>query len=119
VGGLLTDAAPDIRRAALLALRPGDAPPAAALADPDPGVATAAAVALCRRASAGGTPVAAPSRPLREVARGDDTPIEDAVELLPCLASSGDPADREALEQLRQAKSRALRDRAAELLDGR
>jgi hypothetical protein len=129
---LLGDAAPAIRRATLLAQRARDELPVSAmqraLADGDPGVVSAAAVAWCRRrlyaggkgpeltrlpaAPAPGTP---PGPALRDLAAAEATPVEDALELLPCLALSGDPADRHALEQLRKSKVLPVKARATEL----
>jgi hypothetical protein len=132
--GLLGDGNPAVRRGALLAQRARDELPAQslkqALGDPDPTVASAAAVVWCRhRLLAGPKPPtaaelarlpAAPAPgsntpPLRDLAANEATPVEDAVELLPCLALSSEAADRQALEQLKRSKAPALRARAAEL----
>jgi hypothetical protein len=133
--GLLADGSPAVRRAALLAQRARDELPAQtlrqALADPDPAVVSAAAVAWCRhrllagprptpaseltRLPAGPPPGTSTAPPLRELAVAETTPVEDAVELLPCLALSSDAADRQALDQLRKSKTPALRARATEL----
>jgi hypothetical protein len=129
---LLSDGAPAIRRAALLAWRANEELPAATLrqglVDGDRGVVSATAVAWCRhRLQAGARPpspeltrlpAATPGGgvpPLRELIAAESTPVEDAIELLPCLAASTDPADRQALEQLRRAKTPAVRTRATEL----
>jgi hypothetical protein len=132
---LLTDGNPAVRRAALLAQRPRDEVPAQslrqALGDADPGVVSAAAVAWCRhrllaglkpptaaelaRLPAAPPPGTASNPPLRELASAETTPVEDAVELLPCLALSPDAADRQALEQLKKSKAPPLRARATEL----
>jgi hypothetical protein len=118
VATLAFDGSAEIRRAAFLALRPRDDLPGAALrqaaGDKDPAVASAAAVAVCRRRRAGvkasdGEPA------LRTVALAESTPVEDAVEILSCLASSSDSGDKQALEQLKRAKAPALRARATEL----
>jgi hypothetical protein len=138
LGPLLSDPQPAIRRAALLAQRARDEIPSTllrqALADPDPGVVSALAVAWCRhrllagprattaadlaRLPAGPSGGGNPTPPLRELAAAESTPVEDALELVPCLAVSSDPADRHALEQLRKAKSPLLRARAGELAAG-
>jgi len=131
---LLADAAPPVRRAVLLAQRVRDEIPAPALkqalGDADPGVVAAAAVAWCRhRLIAGPKPPTAaeltrlpaappgpsPIPPLRELAAAEATAVEDAVELLPCLAASTDAADKQALEQLKKSKVPAVKARAAEL----
>ena len=57
--------------------------------------------------------------PLRDLTAAEATPVEDAVELLPCLAASTEPADRQALEQLRKSRVPAVKARAAELGSGR
>lgn len=134
---LLGDGAPAIRRAVLLAQRVRDELPATslkqALGDSDPTVVAAAAVAWCRhRLQAGNkgptaaelgrlpaAPAGAPTPPLRELASAETTPVEDAVELLPCLAASPEPADKQAMEQLRRSKVPALKARAAELGSGK
>jgi hypothetical protein len=133
---LLGDGAPAIRRAVLLAQRVRDELPAAslkqALGDSDPTVVAAAAVAWCRHrlqagskgptaAELGRLPAApaAPTPPLRELTAAEATPVEDAVELLPCLAASSEPADKQAMEQLRKSKVPALKARAAELGSGK
>jgi hypothetical protein len=133
---LLSDGAPAIRRAVLLAQRARDEIPAAslrqAMSDPDPAVVSAAAVAWCRHrlvaspAPRGAdsprlpaAPAGGPTPPLREVTAAEATPVEDAVELLPCLAASTESADRQALEQLRKSRSPVLKARAAELEGGK
>jgi hypothetical protein len=123
LGPLLADSAPEVRRAGLLALRPRDdlATPELqkAIADPDPGVVSAAAVTWCRRRLA--QPAAAPMPTsmlplLRALALSEATSVEDALEMLPCLAGSTDQADRGALEQLKKSsKVPLLRTRATEL----
>jgi hypothetical protein len=125
LGSLLGDPSPAVRRAVLLALRPRDDLPTPELqkgiADTDPGVVSGAAVAWCRRRLAlpAATPLASSMLPLlRALAQADSTIIEDAVELLSCLAGSADQADRQALEQLKRSKVPLLRTRAAELTGG-
>jgi len=132
---LLGDGSPAVRRAALLAQRARDEVPAPslkqALADADPTVVSAAAVAWCRHRLLAGPkaptaaelsrlPAAPPPGtyglpPLRELALAETTPVEDVVELLPCLALSTENADRQALEQLRRSKAAPIKARAAEL----
>lgn len=114
---LLNDPAPEIRRAALLAVRSKDAAPQPALkhglGDPDRRVSSAAAVAWCRTQRAPG-----PSGvPLRELILPDTVAVEDVMEVLPCLAISGEDADRKALEQIKRHKAAILRARAGELLE--
>lgn len=124
VAPLARDPHPEIRRAALLAGRPDhDAFVTAArdsLAATEPRVAAAAAVALCRRrVSARAEAAVAAGARMRELAAAEDTPVEDAAEILPCLAASGDAEDRRTLERIRDRRSGPLRDRAAELLRAR
>jgi hypothetical protein len=119
---LLADTAPAVRRAALLALRPRDDLATSelqrAIADADPAVVSAAAVAWCRRwlAHPAAAPLAGSMLPLlRALALSEATSIEDSVELLPCLSSSSQPADQQTLEQLRRSRVPLLRARASEL----
>jgi hypothetical protein len=123
LGPLLTDGAATVRRAGLLALRPRDqlATPELqkAIADSDPGVVSAAVVTWCRRRLAQPTtaPLTSSMLPLlRALVMTDATSIEDALEMLPCLATSSDAADRQALEQIKKSsKVPLLRTRATEL----
>ncbi len=128
---LLRDPAPELRRAAWLATT-GGAPPSGAvrtaLDDPDPRVAGAAGAAVCRHSLSPlpGTPTGAPAAPtttparsLRDIVRADDVPAEDVIEILPCLARSGSPDDRAALEALGAGHVSPVRDRATELLGPR
>jgi hypothetical protein len=64
-------------------------------------------------------PATAPPRSLRDIVRADDVPAEDVIEMLPCLARSGDPDDRLALEALAAGRVSPVRDRATELLGPR
>jgi hypothetical protein len=119
---LLADPVAAVRRAALLALRPRDelAGPdlQRAIADADSGVVSAAAVAWCRRrlAQPAAAPLVASMLPLvRALALSEATSVEDAVEMLPCLAGSADAADKQAIEQLKRSKAPLLRARAVEL----
>lgn len=123
---LTHDAAPAIRRAAVLVSAAGPGREAIlreAIADPDRGVSAAAVAAECRvegRVGAGGkeTPPGAQSiATARALATAPTTPPEDAVEMLDCLAAAGTPADRALLDELRRRPPSALRDRAVELGD--
>jgi hypothetical protein len=123
---LAHDAAPAIRRAAVLVSAVGTSRETIlrdAIADPDRGVRAAAVAADCRvegRMGAGGkeTPPSAQSiGAARALATAPTTPAEDAVEMLDCLAAAGTPADRALLDGLRRGPPSALRDRAVELGD--
>jgi hypothetical protein len=127
---LAHDREPAVRRAALLALPPGDkATLREGLGDPDPGVAAAAAATLCRAAEpTAPLPALAPARAkpdaaleaaatsARALVTANGTRPEDAVEMLACLAATRTPADHALLEKLRQAGVPPVRARAAELL---
>ncbi len=122
---LLRDPAPALRRAAALAL-PARAPAQVAalrehLTDEDPAVAAAAAVGLCRArltmAATAGIP-ANEAATLRALIQADATPVEDAVELVPCLAAVGTEAERKVLEQLRRGRISPLQRRAHEAVEG-
>ena len=126
LAGLAHDAAPAIRRAAVLVSAAGPAREGVlreAIADPDRGVSAAAVAADCRvegRVGADGkeTPPGAKSiATARVLATAPTTPPEDAVEMLDCLAAAGTPADRALLDELRRRPPSALRDRAVELGD--
>ena len=54
---------------------------------------------------------------LRDLVTAEATPVEDAVEMLPCLRASSRNADDKVLEQLRKGHPSPLRARAAELMD--
>lgn len=125
LGPLLSDGNAAVRRAAVMALRPRDDLPIPelqkAIADSDPGVVSAAAVVWCRHRLIlpASTPLASSMLPLlRALALAEATTIEDAVELLPCLAGSPDKADQQAIEQLKKSKVPLLRTRATELGGG-
>jgi hypothetical protein len=128
---LLRDPTPSIRRAAALVLRPPQRLAtggfASGIRDIDRSVATASAAALCEAlAMPGGAGAGSGSgsrEPIweqtREAARrlvvANDTPAEDAVEMLDCL----DPSlatDRQMLERFRGRRRTPLGDRAAEIL---
>ena len=124
LAALTHDAAPAIRRAAILVSAAGPRREAVlreAVADPDRGVSAAAVAADCRvegRVGSGGkeTPPGAQSiATARALATAPTTPPEDAVEMLDCLAAAGTPADRALLDELRRRPPSALRDRAVEL----
>jgi hypothetical protein len=116
----------------------------ARLTDPVPRVAAAAGAILCARRLEG-PPTSPTSRaPARPPARGapsvsspgstpggkqptpvafrtlvmsGETPVEDAVEMLPCLQRSADPADRRAFEEVREGRASPLRERARQLAE--
>jgi len=121
---LAHDAAPAIRRAAVLVAAVGERREPLlreAIADPDRGVSAAAVAADCRiegRLGAGGKekpPAAQAIATARALATAPATPAEDAVEMLDCLAAAGTLADRALLDGLRRGPPSALRDRAVEL----
>jgi hypothetical protein len=125
LGRLLSDTTPAVRRAAVMALRPRDnltiPELQKAIADSDSGVVSAAAVAWCRHRLVlpAATALATSMLPLlRALALSESTTVEDAVEVMPCLAGSSDPADRKAIEQLKRSKVPLLRTRAEELGGG-
>jgi hypothetical protein len=90
----------EIRRAAVLAL-PFDGSQVAqqalvaATKDADSKVAAAAGARLCRTRTS-----AANATPLRQLALAADVLAEDVVDMLPCLATSKEPADHQAIDQL-------------------
>ena len=112
---VLRDPSPEIRRAAVLVTLPTNVRTLSTLReaskDPDASVASAAGAALCRQQL---TPrvksVPGPARPLREFVVAQSTPVEDAAEMLSCLADSMDPTDVKTLEDLRAKGSPLLRD---------
>jgi hypothetical protein len=123
---LAHDAAPAIRRAAVLVSAGGAGRQTVlreAMVDPDRGVSAAAVAADCRvegRMGGGGkeTPPSAQAiAAARALATAPTTLPEDAVEMLDCLAAAGTPADRALLDGLRRGPPSALRDRAVELGD--
>jgi hypothetical protein len=108
---LLSSHEPDIRRAAVLALQPEPATNGALLAvakDSDGRVAAAAGARLCSRQAKNRPLPGQP--PLRQLALAQDAAPEDVIEILPCLATSSDPADQSALESLRESGPSAVRD---------
>ncbi len=117
---LVRDASPEIRRAVLLTIRPREAAAMAAVRqaarDTDPGVAAAAGASLCRMHLAGIR--AAGERPLRELMVAPGTPVEDAAEMMVCLAASNDPADSKVLQELARSTS-PLRELAKRNTDKR
>jgi hypothetical protein len=121
---LMHDPSSDIRRAAVLVLPPNGARTLSALReaskDADPGVVTATGVALCRQQlapRAKPTLPSAPARPWRELVLAPNTPAEDAVEMLSCLADSSDPTDAKVLEELRSKGSPLVRGLAKPVAD--
>jgi len=105
---LLSSAAPEIRRAAVLAL-PAD-PSADALLgatrDRDERVAAAAGAQLCQRKAK----LPAGARPLHELALARNAEPEDVVDMLPCLMGATDLAAQKAVEDLREHGPAAVRD---------
>jgi hypothetical protein len=124
---LLEDVMPEIRRvAAALAPPLGRAAPAPLvtrhlvrlLADPVPSVATSAAAALCRAQA--GRPFGAPLPPtLRVLLAAPDAHAEDIVEVLPCLAASASPDDRNLVEAWARRGPSPPAERARELARAR
>jgi hypothetical protein len=125
LGALLADVWPEIRRAAVMTPQIARARGAdrmgELLADPVPQVASAAGALWCRerlpalRAAAPSEEARRRFARIRTLVLMDVTPVEDAVEMLPCLALSRDPQDRHALEVLRGRRGTPLGERAREL----
>jgi hypothetical protein len=121
------DAAPEVRRAAVLLAEqignPGSDRAAIlkqAMGDADQRVSAAAVAADCRVESRAGERKEAPPDPAavsaaRTLALAPTTAAADAVEMLDCLAAAATPADRALLDQLRRGPASPLRDRAVEL----
>jgi hypothetical protein len=110
---------PEIRRAAVLAMPVGtDGKARAALLaaskDKDLHVAAAATARLCK---AGEKHATLP--PLRDLVVGDTALAEDVVDIVPCLASSPDPADQRTLTQLADSGRPAIRDAVKRLREAR
>lgn len=122
---LTDDVWPEVRRALLLSPRAAQIRPPAEMAaltrDPVPKVAGAAGALWCRQhvASLRKGPMAADLRrrlaQLRTLVLIEDTPPEDAIDMLPCLALSPEPEDQRALEILRKRRASPVSDRAREL----
>lgn len=123
LAGLQAAAAPEIRRAAVLALPvdPGSTKALAlAAADRDGRVAASAGAQWCRlqlrQGSKAGTPTGAPTGtpaltpPLRMLVRSDRALPEDVIDMLPCLAASSDAEDKRALDDLRAKGASAVRE---------
>jgi hypothetical protein len=109
--GLLTAREPEIRRAAVLGLRPDSAPMGALVAatkDRDGSVAAAAGARLCQLATKKQPLPALP--PLRQLALAEGASPEDVMEMLPCLEASADPADRSAIEELQARGATTVRE---------
>ena len=106
---LLASHEPEIRRAAVLGLRPISALELVAAAqDRNGGVAAAAGARLCERRTQNQPLPAEP--PLRKLALAEGALPEDVIGMLPCLAASPDPADRATIEELRNNGAPAVRD---------
>jgi hypothetical protein len=117
---LLTSRERDIRQAAVWAVPEAAEPGTAALLsaatrDSESSVAGAAAARLC--AWPGGKPALA--RPLHELVHAEGVLVEDLVDLLPCLASSSDPADAKALAELGEAGRAPVREAVKRLREAR
>jgi hypothetical protein len=124
LAGLQAASAPEVRRAAVLAL-PSDAASAKTLAhaaaDRDSRVAAAAGAQWCRlqlrqRPKAGtqiGTPtggLAPLTPPLRTLVRSERALPEDVIDMLPCLKVSSEAEDKQALDDLRARGATAVRE---------
>ncbi len=111
VSGLVRDSSPEIRRAALLLSSAAEARVVQdGSKDPDAGVASASGATLCRLHLAPSLNSTAPApRPLRDLALLPGTAVEDAVEMLACLAESKDPADAKAAQEIRNKSNPSLR----------
>jgi hypothetical protein len=108
---LLSSRAPEIRRAAVLALPTEPAANEAlflAARDRDGRVAAAAGARLCSRRAKTHAPAAVP--PLRELALAEGATPEDVLDMLPCLLASKAPEDQQAVATLRETGASAIRD---------
>ncbi len=121
---LARDAAPALRRAALLVAVGGGEREALlrdGIADGDRNVASAATAAACRieaRTGQNGKTEPPPQQAIaaaRTMATAATTPPEDAVEMLDCLAAGATAQDRALLDELQRRPPSPLRDRAVEL----
>jgi hypothetical protein len=115
---LLTSREPEIRRAAVLAEGAGAKTQASLLAaskDSDGRVAVAAAARLCKLL--GAKRIALP--PMHDWVVTEAVLAEDVVDLLPCLASSADPADQKALAELAETGRAPIRDAIKRLRESR
>jgi hypothetical protein len=115
---LLGSTQAEIRRAAVLALPAGTDTNDAlftAARDTDGRVAGAAGARLCQRRAK----LPATQRPLRELAQAETAAPEDVIDVLPCLAASTDPADREAFDHLREHGPNAIREAAKAMVERR
>lgn len=111
VSALARDPSPEIRRAAVLLASAADARLLQdGSKDADAGVVSASGAIQCRLhlAPAVNGSASAP-RPLRELALLPGTAVEDAVEMLACLAESKDPADAKAAQEIRSKTSPTAR----------
>jgi len=115
---LLASGAAEIRRAAVVALVTNASPTnvlVAAAQDREASVAAAAGAKLCERRTKD-KPLP-PGVSLRKLALADGALPEDVVGMVPCLASSADPADAKALEELKKSSPAAVRDAVVRLND--
>jgi hypothetical protein len=80
----------------------------AAAQDTDGRVAAAAGARLCQWQAK--NPPLPGQPPLRQLALLDGSLAEDTVEILPCLTSSADPLDRQAIETLEKRSGNAVRE---------
>jgi hypothetical protein len=111
LSALLAARDPDIRRAAVLLWAGTEANfLASAARDRDPRVAAAAGARLCQRRTKNQALPAEP--PLRQLALAAGALPEDVIEMLPCLATSADPADQKAVEDLRNSSAASVREAA-------
>jgi hypothetical protein len=132
LAALLGDLAPAVRRTAAAALRATDETSTAALrqamGDADPEVAAAASAARCRQRLAKGADGAdadgdleseagkEEARIMRRLAQDETIPVEDAIDILSCLAAAHSDRDVRVLEQIKNGRPSPLRTRATELL---
>ena len=108
-GSLAAAREPDLRRAWVLLLPPAsDAALLAAARDGDSRVAAAAGARLCQRQAK--SPPLPGQPPLRRLALLEGALPDDAIEILPCLAASADPADKEALDAMGKTGAPAVRE---------
>jgi hypothetical protein len=121
---LAHDPSGPIRRAAVLVMAMGERREAVlrdAIADGDKTVSAAGTAAACRvegrtgRSGRPEPPIPSALASARTLASAPTTPVEDAVEMLDCLAAAGTPADRALLDELQRRPPSPLRDRAVEL----
>lgn len=116
--GLLRDPDPEIRRAAVLALGRSRAPAAAdavsALMRDDASTVASAATALACAEQPPGRSDPKLLGAVRALALLGDTPAEDTVDMVRCVAASNAPEDQRLLEALRGSRVPAIRKAVAE-----